>query len=93
MGSNGIRDRVAIIGMGCTPFGEHWDKGVDDLLVDSTQEALHSAGVALADVDAFWLGTMGSGQSGASRTKKAFARRSRCAFRRRSTPDDACAIS
>ena len=64
MASNGIRDRVAIIGMGCTPFGEHWDKGVDDLLVDSTQEALRSAGVALDDVDAFWLGTMGSGQSG-----------------------------
>src|SRR3954470_14002769 len=64
MASNGIRDRVAIIGMGCTPFGEHWDKGVDDLLVDSTQEALGSAGVALNDVDAFWLGTMGSGQSG-----------------------------
>ena len=64
MASNGIRDRVAIIGMGCTPFGEHWDKGVDDLLVDSTQEALRSANVALDDVDAFWLGTMGSGQSG-----------------------------
>ena len=26
MGSHGIRDRVAIVGMGCTPFGEHWDK-------------------------------------------------------------------
>ena len=24
MGSHGIRDRIAIIGMGCTPFGEHW---------------------------------------------------------------------
>src|SRR5437763_13778916 len=64
MASNGIRDRVAIVGMGCTPFGEHWDKGVDDLLIASTQEALGSAGVALDDVDAFWLGTMGSGQSG-----------------------------
>ena len=53
MASNGIRDKVAIVGMGCTAFGEHWDKGVDDLLVDSTQEALHSAGVALDDVDAF----------------------------------------
>ena len=29
MGSHGIRDRVAIIGMGCTPFGEHWDRSVD----------------------------------------------------------------
>src|SRR4051794_9535411 len=64
MASNGIRDRVAIVGMGCTPFGEHWDKGADDLLVDATKEAIGSAGVALNDIDAFWLGTMGSGISG-----------------------------
>src|SRR5256885_348354 len=64
MASNGIRDRVAIVGMGCTPFGEHWDKSVDDLLIDSSQEALRSAGVTLDQIDAFWLGTMGSGQSG-----------------------------
>ena len=32
MASNGIKDRVAIIGMGCTKFGEHWDKGPEDLL-------------------------------------------------------------
>ena len=36
MSSKGIRDQVAIIGMGCTPFGELWDKGVDDLLTDAT---------------------------------------------------------
>jgi acetyl-CoA C-acetyltransferase len=60
MASNGIRDRVAIVGMGCTPFGERWDKSVDDLLIDSSQEALQSAGVALDDIDAFWLGTMGN---------------------------------
>src|ERR671919_2530069 len=64
MASHGIRDRVAIVGMGCTPFGEHWDKSVDDLLVDAAGEALESAGVALNDIDAFWLGTMGSGISG-----------------------------
>ena len=34
MGSHGIKDRVAIVGMGCTPFGEQWNKGTDDLLVD-----------------------------------------------------------
>ena len=39
MGSHGIRDRVAIVGMGCTPFGEHWDKSADDLLVDASDEA------------------------------------------------------
>jgi len=64
MASHGIRDKVAIIGMGCTPFGEHWDKGVDDLLVDASGETLRSAGVTLDQIDAFWLGTMGSGQSG-----------------------------
>src|SRR5919106_757440 len=64
MASNGIRDRVAIIGMGCTPFGEHWDKSANDLLVDAAGEALTSAGIELRDVDAFWLGTLFSGQSG-----------------------------
>jgi acetyl-CoA C-acetyltransferase len=64
MASNGIRDRVAIVGMGCTPFGERWDRGANDLLVDAAKEALGSAGVALNQVDAFWLGTLYSGQSG-----------------------------
>src|SRR5437660_4882622 len=64
MASNGIRDRVAIVGMGCTPFGEHWDKGADHLLVDAANEAIGSAGVKVDDIDAFWLGTMGSGISG-----------------------------
>jgi len=64
MASNGIRDRVAIVGMGCTQFGEHWDKGVSDLLVDAATEALGSAHLDIRDVDAFWLGTLFSGQSG-----------------------------
>src|ERR1700746_2538574 len=64
MGSHGIRDQVAIVGMGCTAFGEHWDKSSDDLLVESATAAGASAGLELSDVDAFWLGTMGSGVSG-----------------------------
>jgi acetyl-CoA C-acetyltransferase len=62
--SRGIRDRVAIVGMGCTPFGEHWNKSADDLLLDAAIETVGSAQVALNDIDAFWLGTMGSGFSG-----------------------------
>jgi acetyl-CoA C-acetyltransferase len=69
MASNGIRDRVAIIGMGCTPFGEHWDKGVDDLCVDSANLAVSSAGIEIDDVDAFWLGTASSGISGLTLSK------------------------
>jgi acetyl-CoA C-acetyltransferase len=64
MASRGIKDQVAIVGMGCTPFGEHWNKSVDDLVVESTQEAFKTSGVAQGDIDAFWLGTMGSGVSG-----------------------------
>jgi acetyl-CoA C-acetyltransferase len=64
MASKGIKDRVAIIGMGCTAFGEHWDKGPDDLLVEAAYEAYKSAGVQPNDVDAYWLGTLGSGLSG-----------------------------
>ena len=64
MASRGIKDRIAIIGMGCTKFGEHWDKGPEDLLVEAAYEAYESAGVTPDDVDAYWLGTMGSGISG-----------------------------
>ncbi len=46
MASKGIRDRVAIIGMGCTRFDEHWDKSTDDLLVEAANEAFTSSGVA-----------------------------------------------
>ena len=64
MSSHGIRDRVAIVGMGCTRFAEHWDKGLDDLLLDATGEAFTSAGVTKDDVDAYWLGTAQSAMSG-----------------------------
>jgi acetyl-CoA C-acetyltransferase len=64
MGSHGIKDRVAIVGMGCTRFAEHWDKGSDDLLVEAAEAAYKSAGVVQDDVDAFWLGTAQSGMSG-----------------------------
>ena len=65
MASNGIRDRVAVIGMGCTNFGEHWDRSIDDLLIDAVTECVASVPeLELGQVDAYWLGTMGSGSSG-----------------------------
>lgn len=64
MGSHGIKDRVAVIGMGCTRFTEHWDKSTDDLLIDAAREAFDSAGVDKDTVDAYWLGTAQSGMSG-----------------------------
>jgi acetyl-CoA C-acetyltransferase len=64
MASHGIRDRVAIVGMGCTRFTEHWDKGTDALLQEAASAAFDSAGVDKDAVDAYWLGTAQSGMSG-----------------------------
>jgi acetyl-CoA C-acetyltransferase len=52
--------------MGCTQFKEHWDCSADDLVVSAMSECLESTGgkVALSDVDAFWVGTQGSGMAG-----------------------------
>ncbi|MCF6095300.1 acetyl-CoA acetyltransferase [Microaerobacter geothermalis] len=64
MSKKGICDQVAVIGMGCTRFAEHWDKSVDDLLVEAAYEAFDDAGIAPTDIDAAWLGTMDSGYAG-----------------------------
>jgi acetyl-CoA C-acetyltransferase len=64
MGSHGIKDRVAIVGMSCTRFAEHWGKGVDELIVEAAEGAFESAHVDRGDVDAYWLGTAQSGMSG-----------------------------
>jgi acetyl-CoA C-acetyltransferase len=64
MGSHGIKDRVAIVGMGCTNFVEHWDKGLDDLEVEAANAAYASAGIDKDKVDAYWLGTAQGGMSG-----------------------------
>ena len=66
MASHGILDQVAIVGMGCTPFREHWDQSLDDLLIDAHGLALDSADISKDDVDAYWYGTSQSSASGIS---------------------------
>ena len=61
-----IKDKVAIIGMGCTRFGELWGKSVDDLITEAAYEACEDAGVDLKDIQAAWLGTVFSGQTALS---------------------------
>jgi acetyl-CoA C-acetyltransferase len=51
----GIKDRVAIIGMGCTKFGERWDASRNDLLVEAAYEAFEDAGIESKDIQAAWL--------------------------------------
>ena len=54
--ATGIRDKVAIIGMGCTRFGERWDAGPDDLMIEALTECLDDAGVDPKEVQAAWVG-------------------------------------
>jgi acetyl-CoA C-acetyltransferase len=54
--AEGIRDKVAILGMGCTKFGERWDAGPEDLVTEAFEEALADAGIALSDIEAGWFG-------------------------------------
>lgn len=55
--ATGIKDKVAILGMGCTKFGERWDCGSEHLLVEAFQEALADAGIEKEQIDAAWFGS------------------------------------
>lgn len=60
-----IKDKVAIVGMGCTKFGELWDKDPYDLVVEAAYEAFEDAGVEPKDIQAVWVGSLFA-NSGAS---------------------------
>jgi acetyl-CoA C-acetyltransferase len=64
-----IKDKVAIIGMGCTKFGENWDMSPTDMIVDAAYEAFEDAGIEPGDIQAAWLGTYMSGLSGQTLAK------------------------
>ncbi len=55
--ATGIKDKVAIIGMGCTRFGERWDVGAEELMVEAYTECIKDAGIAPNEIQAAWLGT------------------------------------
>jgi acetyl-CoA C-acetyltransferase len=54
--TKGIRDKVAIIGMGCSQFGERWDAGSDELMAEAFIEAIADAGLTREDLEAAWFG-------------------------------------
>ncbi|MFZ4687991.1 MAG: acetyl-CoA acetyltransferase [Polymorphobacter sp.] len=54
--ARGIKDKVAILGMGCARFGERWDKDADQLMVEAFDEALADASIDVSQIDAAWLG-------------------------------------
>ncbi len=61
--ATGIKDKVAILGMGCTTFGERWDAGAEDLMQEAFAEALQDAGIERNQIDAGWLGVFYDEQS------------------------------
>jgi acetyl-CoA C-acetyltransferase len=55
--ATGIKDKVAIIGMGCTRFGERWDVGAEELMIEAFEECLADAGLEKKDIEAAWFGS------------------------------------
>ena len=55
--ATGIKDKVVILGMGCSNFGERWDCNAQDLMVEAFEEALADAGIGRKQIEAAWLGT------------------------------------
>ena len=55
--ASGIKDKVVILGMGCSKFGERWDCNAEDLIVEAFEEAMGDAGIDLGQIDAAWFGT------------------------------------
>ena len=52
---SGIKDKVAILGMGCAKFGERWNDDADTLMVEAYLEAMADAGIDRSQIDAAWL--------------------------------------
>ena len=59
-----IKDKVAIIGMGCTKFGERWDQSMYDLTIDAAKMCYEDAGIGPEDIQAAFFGTFFSGRTG-----------------------------
>ena len=43
--ANGIKDKVAILGMGCAKFGERYNSDAEDLMVEAFEECIKDANI------------------------------------------------
>ncbi len=59
--ATGIKDKVAILGMGCSKFGERWDAGSPELMAEAFTEALADAGIERKQIEGAWFGCWGDG--------------------------------
>jgi acetyl-CoA C-acetyltransferase len=60
MKPDAIRDKVAVLGVGCCPFGENWDQAPSDMIVDAAYEAYADAGIdePQRQIDAVFTGSI-----------------------------------
>ncbi|HMK46742.1 MAG TPA: thiolase domain-containing protein, partial [Methanocella sp.] len=56
-----MRD-VAIIGAGCTKFGEMWDRSFRDIFVEAGAKAIEDANLTGEEIEAMYVGNMSGGQ-------------------------------
>ena len=55
--AKGIRDKVVILGAGCSKFGERWDAEPADLMAEAFEECLADAGIEKNQIQAAWQST------------------------------------
>lgn len=53
--------KVAIIGIGMTKFGHHWDRDLVNLSVEAGSKSIRDAGIHQKDIQALYVGTMSGG--------------------------------
>lgn len=55
-----LKDKVAVVGVGCSKFMENWTSGAEDLIVDAVFEAYADAGIEDANrqIDAVFCGSL-----------------------------------
>ena len=55
--ATGIKDKVAVLGMGCARFGERWESSAEDLALEAFKECLADAGIEKKEIQAAYVGT------------------------------------
>ena len=55
--ASGIKDKVALLGMGCSNFGERWNDNAEALMLEAFSEALADAGIEKNQIEAAWFAT------------------------------------
>ncbi|MBI4170611.1 MAG: thiolase domain-containing protein [Candidatus Aenigmarchaeota archaeon] len=53
---------AAVVGIGQTKFGEHWDKSLKDMICEASLAAVADAGVEKQEIESIYIGNMSAGR-------------------------------